>query len=85
MTSSDHLPVIVKISTKPIVKLLQEKYKFSEANWELFKEKVETKIVVENNASDLLNRNNIDAQEIENNILNYCLSLLKLEMKSSLK
>ena len=71
LTSSDHLPVILNISTKPIVKPGQEKYKFSEANWELFKEKVESKIAVENNTSDLLNRNNIDAQEIENNILKW--------------
>ena len=63
LTSSDHLPVILEISTKPIVKSGQKKYKFSEANWELFKE-AETKIAVENNTSELLNRNNIDAQEI---------------------
>ena len=47
LTSSDHLPVILKLSTKPIVKLGQEKHKFSEANWDLFKEKVETKIDIE--------------------------------------
>ena len=30
--SSDHLPVIIKLSTKPIVKMGQDKYDFSAAN-----------------------------------------------------
>ena len=61
------MPVILKLSTKPIyiVKLGQENHKFSEANWDLFKEKVETKIDIENNNNELLNRNNVDTREIE--------------------
>ena len=39
LTSSDHLPVIIELSTKPIVKEGQDRYKFKTANWELFKEK----------------------------------------------
>ena len=39
LASPDHLPVIIKLSTKPIVKEGQDKHKFKTANWELFKEK----------------------------------------------
>ena len=71
LTSSDHLPVIIKLSTKPIVKTGQEKYKFTEANWDLFKEKIEMKIETENRNNDLTQKNDVDALIIENNIIKW--------------
>ena len=71
LTSSDNLPVIIKLSAKPIVKTGQEKYKFTEANWDLFKEKIEMKIETENRNNDLTQRNNIDALITENNLIKW--------------
>ena len=69
LTSSDHLPIIIKLSTKPIVKTRQEKYKFTGANWDLSKERIEMKIEVENRNNNLSQRNDMDAPVIENNII----------------
>ena len=40
ITTSDHLPVIIKISTKPIVIRTQKRLGIKKADWEKFKEKV---------------------------------------------
>ena len=68
LTSSDHLQVIIKLSTKPIVKEGQNRYKYKTANWELFKEKIEEKTEAENINNNLLDRQDIDAATIENNL-----------------
>ena len=68
LTSSDHLPVIIKLSTKPIVKEGQTRYKYKTANWELFKEKIEEKTEAENINNNLSDRQDIDAATIENNL-----------------
>ena len=68
LSSSDHLLVIIKLSTKPIVNIGQEKHYFSEADWDLFKEKIESKIDIENENHTLLERDDVDAQEIENSL-----------------
>ena len=68
LTSSDHLPVILRLSTKPITKAGTERFKFANANWELFKEKIEEKIENENVNNNLTYRQDIDAAIIENSI-----------------
>ena len=62
------MPVIIKLSTKPIVKEGQNRYKYKAANWELFKEKIEEKTGAENINNNLLDRQDIDAVAIENNL-----------------
>ena len=71
LTSSDHLSIIIKLSTKPIVKTGQEKYKFTEADCHLFKERIETEIEVQNRNNDLSQRNDMDVPVIENNIIKW--------------
>ena len=61
LASSDHLPVIIKLSTKLIVKMGQDKYNVSATNWELFKEKIKEKIETENITNNLIDRHDIDA------------------------
>ena len=56
------------MSTKPIVNIGQKKHNFSEADWDLFKEKIESKIDTENENDTLLERDDVDAQEIENSL-----------------
>ena len=60
LTSSDHLLVIIKLSTKPIIKTGIERFEFPSANWELFKEKIEEKIENENKNDNLTDRQDID-------------------------
>ena len=71
LTSSDHLPLIIKLSTKPIVKEGQDRYKFKAASWELFKEKIEEKIEAENRNNNLIDRQDIDAIAIRNNLIKW--------------
>ena len=68
LTSADHLPVVLKLSTKPIAKAGTERFKFANANWELFKEKIEEKIENENVNNNLTDRQDIDATIVENSI-----------------
>ena len=71
LTSSDHLPVIINLSTKPIVKPQQVRFNYLNTNWELFKERIEEKITIENRENNLNNRNDIDATVIETSISNW--------------
>ena len=56
LTSSDHLPVVLKLSTNPIAKAGTERFKFTNANLGLFKEKIEEKIENENVNNNLTDR-----------------------------
>ena len=76
LTSSDHLPVILKLSTKAITKTGTERFRFANANWELFKEKIEEKIENENVNNNLTDRQDTDAAIIENSI-NKWISIIK--------
>ena len=78
-SSSDHLPVILKLSTKPIAKAGTERFKFANANWELFKEKIEEKIENENVNNNLTDRQDTDAAIIENSInsINKWINIIK--------
>ena len=43
LTSSDHLPLLVKISTKPILIAETKRFKIKEADWPKFREKIQEK------------------------------------------
>ncbi len=58
ITTSDHLPIIFKLSTKPFLIKQQTIYNFSRANWELFEEILYDKI-------KLNSLNNCTMQEVE--------------------
>ena len=36
LTTSDHLPLIIRISTKPIIKSIEKRRSFNKANWERY-------------------------------------------------
>ena len=44
LTSSDHLPVIIKLSTKPILISGNKRYKIEEADWAKFKKEIQGKV-----------------------------------------
>ena len=71
LTSSDHLPVVIKLSTKPIVKPQQIRFNYSNTNWKLFKERIKEKINNANRENNLNDRNDIDAIVIEISISNW--------------
>ncbi len=48
ITTSDHLPIIFKLSTKPFLIKQQTTYNFSRAIWELFEEILDNKIKLNN-------------------------------------
>ena len=61
LTSSDHFPLIVKISKKPIIKTTEEKPNYNNVDWNAFKTKVEEKMAQENKRYDLNNDDRVDA------------------------
>ena len=48
ITTSDHLPVIVILSTKAISKV-EERMNYNKADWEKYKRLIEDKIIMEEN------------------------------------
>ena len=58
ITTSDHVPIILKLSTKPFIKETPLIYKTNKANWELFKETVNKNI-----KPKMLNECNIEQLE----------------------
>ena len=71
LTSSDHLPIVIKLSTKQIVKPQQIRFNYSNMNWELFKERIEEKINNANRENNLNDRNDIDTTKIETSLSNW--------------
>ena len=71
LTASDHLLVIIKLSTKPIAKSEQNKFNYSNTSWELFIEKREERINNANRENNLSDKNDIDAEEIETSLSNW--------------
>ena len=53
ITTSDHLPIIVKLSTRAIVKDFAEKNKFKNADWDKFKSIIDRQIESEINNEPL--------------------------------
>ena len=66
LTSSDHFPVVLKLSTRPIVKNVEATRSLKRTNWELFKGKLETKIEQIFDMDEIRSRRNIDAEAMEN-------------------
>ena len=62
LTSSDHFPIVAKISTRPIIKEFKSVLVFRKANWSRFREKTKEEINATNNMVDLTEdrRNKID-------------------------
>ena len=71
LTSSDHLPLIIRLSTKPIVNPSKRNFKFNNADLELFKNRLEEKFDNEVRLHDLNGRDDIDAAVIEENLLRW--------------
>ena len=78
LTSSDHLPIILKISTKPIVSQGKKSYKIKKANWTKFKETLTVKAEQINLNSHIVNKEFID-----NKLLQWH-NIMQEAMKSSI-
>ena len=70
LTTSDHIPMIITLATKPIIKSIQKRRNYKKANWERYKTAVTEKMNTEIN-SNLLNSANTDKEQIDNAILNW--------------
>lgn len=71
LTASDHLPLIVKLSTKPIVKPGVMRRKYISANWDGFKRRIEEKIEGELLDNDLTNDQGVNAEKIEESYIRW--------------
>ena len=65
LTTSDHFPIILKLSEKPIIRRTESKTRLHKTNWETFKNNLEARTERTFNLEDLGSRMNIDADEIE--------------------
>lgn len=63
VTSSDHIPIVFKLSTKPILIQQPQVYRLNKANWNIFQQTLDTEI-------QLTDLNQKSTQEIENNATN---------------
>ena len=77
ITSSDHFPIVTKISTRPIIKEFKPILVFRKANWSRFKEKTKEEIIVTNDMVNLTEdrRNKIDKNKIDGAIEKWMLSV----------
>ena len=53
LTTSDHFPVILNLSTKPIIKRIESKRRLHKTNWETFKNNLEARMERTFNLEDL--------------------------------
>ena len=67
LTSSDHLPIVINISTKPLLILSPPKWNLSKTNWDTFKENIEIKMQEQMNMLENINENEINKDIIEEN------------------
>ena len=65
LASSDHFPVILKLSAKPIAKVVERKRCLKRTNWDMFKGRMEIRLERAFNLEELQERRDIDAEEIE--------------------
>lgn len=74
ITTSDHIPIILSISTEPILIKKPETYNYKKADWELFQRILQEKI----NIIDFQNKNleYLD-QQLENWVFNIKLAMMK--------
>ena len=68
INSSDHLPLIIKISTKPIIKEKQSTLNYKKANWEKFQKTIEENI-------NLTNMNNKTKDDTDHEIMQWVESI----------
>ena len=61
LTSSDHLPIHIKLSTNTIIKDTKKVYNFKKANWDKYKNIIE-------NQTEIINMNNKTQEEIDEEI-----------------
>ena len=66
LTMSDHVPLVIKLSAKPIVKEYINKFNYDKANWDLFKAKIDRKIEQQKRIISLETPNNITKDIIDN-------------------
>lgn len=59
LTLSDHIPIIMSLTTKAIMKQIPRRLNFKNTNWEILKEEIETKI------NNININNNLSIQEID--------------------
>ena len=78
LTSADHFPIILKISTKPIIKPGALRHTLKNVNWELCKESIETKINEENLRNNIEDETQIDQQRLDKLFMNW-MNILKGE------
>ena len=65
ITASDHIPIIVKLSTKPIVAEIVGTPDTKKTNWEQFATKIEDKITEQENENKLENNANITKETLD--------------------
>ena len=65
LTSSDHFPVMLRVSTRPIVKRTERTRCLCRTNWEDFKRKMETRMEHTFKLAEIETRTDIDAGKIE--------------------
>ena len=70
LTSSDHLPVHVKLSTNAIIKDTKKVYNFKKANWDKYKSMIENQI-------EIKNMNNKTKEEIDEEIRRWMETIIK--------
>ena len=71
VTTSDHLPIHIEISTRPIIKETKSNFNYKKAKWDDFQSKIENKTVL----SDM---NNKTQREIDNEIQNWMNTILEV-------
>ena len=64
ITTSDHLPIVITILTRPIAKENQPKFYFKKSNWQKFQEKI-------SNNTILTNMNNLTKDDIDKEAKNW--------------
>ena len=70
LTSSDHLPIHIKLSTNAIIKDIKKVYNFKKANWDKYKNIIE-------NQTEIINMNNKTQEEIDEEIKIWMETIIK--------
>ena len=65
ITTSDHLPIIIIISTKPIIKEIRKEPNVKKTNWNEFKRKLTEKVIIQEEQINL-NHNRVSKDIINN-------------------
>ena len=85
LTTSDHFPIVMKISTLPIVKEFKKVYVMRKANWDKFRDKVTEEITKLDNDAEtaLTDGTNVDKRKIDKSI-NGWMNAIKTGMEISI-